>query len=442
MINQLRKKFIFSAMLSVFLTLMCIISSIYALTWYQMEKRTDALLEFVITLPDGFSERTDPSFRPENNEMSDDLGGPQGTPEMFPSGSDIHDNSSPIWDYNPFNKVRIDAETPFRTRYYIVHFDNDGNCTGVFLDKIASVSESVAISYGTKVYAGSGVMGRIGIYKYLKTSSSNGTDCTFLDISEDLDNLKRVMYSSLIVATISFLALFFLIWIISGRVIRPFEQNMELQKRFITDAGHELKTPLAIISANTEVVEMTAGKSEWTSNIHSQISRMTELIQRLLVLARMEEGNLKNHFSDFSLTEAVIQSAEPFITLAQTQGKTMSVDVPEKLSFHGDERSIRELISILCDNAVKYCDDNGSISLSIQNMGKKNRISVVNTFVNADKSDSEKWFGRFYRDDLSRSRDTGGFGIGLSIAKAITDAHKGKIRASFVGGTVIVDVDI
>jgi signal transduction histidine kinase len=187
---------------------------------------------------------------------------------------------------------------------------------------------------------------------------------------------------------------------------------------------------------------MTSGKSEWTSNIQSQVSRMTELIQRLLVLARMEEGNLKVHFSDFSLTEAAIQSAEPFITLALSQGKTMSVDVPEKLSFHGDERSIRELISILCDNAVKYCDDNGSISLSIQNMGKKNRISVANTCINADKSDPEKWFGRFYREDSSRSRDTGGFGIGLSIAKAISDAHKGKIRASYVDGTVIVDIDI
>ena len=444
MVEQLRRKFIFSAMLSILLILVCIISALYGLNRYQMERRTDLLLDYVIENKDGFPVFDQPPFKPDQNERSDDE--IEAFSEVQSGKQDFNQDSSGepdrlFWGWND-NDIRIDAETPFRTRFFTVHYDNEGNCVGLFLDQIASVSESAALSYGNDALADLDGKGKIGVYKYKRTISTGGIDCTFLDISEDLDNLRRSIVSSLLVSFISYLLIFLLIWIISGRVIRPFAKNIELQKRFITDAGHELKTPLAIISANTEVVEMTSGESEWTSNIHSQISRMTELIQRLLVLARMEEDNIQLHFSDFSLSDAVFQSADPFVTLAQTQGKSMMLDLPEGLNYRGDERSIRELISILCDNAVKYCDENGQIKLNVQKLGKKYRITVSNTCTSGDKSDFSQWFGRFYRDETSRSRDTGGFGIGLSIAKAITEVHKGKINAFYEDGVVVIVSEI
>ena len=441
MIEQLRKRFILSAMLSILAILICILSAIYGVNLYQMERRTTTLLDYVISRSGqtGAYEGDDwhgtgPSGWPGNGERPQ--GGEPVQPENFPVSEDRKFRDD-------FNGVRIDEETPYRTRFFSVHYSNDGGYERSFLEQIVSVTEEEAKTYGEEAVGRGKTSGRIGDFKYLRQDETDGSFAYyFLDIAEDRNIVRSNLISTVLVAGVSYILLFFLIRYISGRVVKPYADTVEMQKRFITDAGHELKTPLAIISANTDVIELTDGESEWTSNIRSQIVRLTSLIQRLLVLSRMEEGNIRTSFKDFSLSDAVSDTAEPFITLAKSGNRTMKVEVEEGLSFHGDERSIRELVSILCDNAVKYCDEGGEISVRLSRKGKKNLISVSNTCASLKETDPEHWFERFYRDDASRARETGGFGIGLSIARAVTDVHKGKITASYDNGSVVLTAEI
>ena len=214
---------------------------------------------------------------------------------------------------------------------------------------------------------------------------------------------------------------------------------MEKQKQFITDASHELKTPLAIISANAEVLEMIEGKSEWTESIRNQIGRMSELVQNLVTLSRMEEENIHTVFTGFSLSDAVSETAEPFGTLAESKGLQLQTEITGQITFCGDEKSIRQMLSILLDNAVKYAvKDNETeqkekkadrrILVSLSRQGNYAILAVSNA-VEEMPEKPERLFDRFYRADESRTRESGGYGIGLAVARAAAEAHKGKITA-------------
>ena len=451
MVEQLRRRFILSAMLAILLVLVIIVGAIYGLNRYRMERNTDTLLEFMITQGELFpyAQGGDPGGMgreewhelPIDAENDDD---PDGDDDIDDDYVEEYRQERPMGEHfeGVFNGLRIDAETPYRTRYFSVYYSADGSYLRSGLGSIASVSESSAQEYGARALSEGKDRGKIDDFKYQKIITSSGeTGYYFLDISEEKDNLRSNLLSSLIVAAASYLALFVLIYVISGKAVKPYADNMERQKQFITDAGHEIKTPLAIISANTEAIEMISGKSEWTDNIHSQIRRMNDLVQRLLVLARMEETGMQMQFSEFSLSEAVAEIAEPFITLAENQGKNFSMDIAPDILFNGDERGIREMVSIFCDNAVKYCDPEGKIAVRLQENGKKKVLSVSNTCAGAETAKVENWFSRFYREDTSRARTTGGFGIGLSIAKAVVDAHKGKVKAEYRNGDVILSAE-
>jgi signal transduction histidine kinase len=216
---------------------------------------------------------------------------------------------------------------------------------------------------------------------------------------------------------------------IAKKAIAPIANAVEKQKTFITDAGHELKTPLSIINANTDVLEIMYEKNEWTESIKNQTLRLNELIKSMLTLAKFDsERNVE--FAEFDVSETVKYVAETFMTLVKAQGKTLEVTVAPKLCIKGYSDSIKQLITLLLDNAIKYTNENGIIKLNAYTVGKNVRIEVSNT---CDKLPSESdminIFRRFYRADTSRSRETGSFGIGLSIAKAISELHKGKIYA-------------
>lgn len=218
-----------------------------------------------------------------------------------------------------------------------------------------------------------------------------------------------------------------LVRIFSVIAIRPFVENIQYQKRFITDASHELKTPLAIISANTEVLELTQGSNEWTESIKHQTVRMNELIKRLLLLAKFSEQGRNVTLVDFSLTDAAKESVDTFSTLAEAKGKTLNANIADGVTYRGDETGIRQLMSILLDNAVKYADDGGNICFTLTKQGKGAKIEVKNDCKDVDEKSLSHLFERFYRADESRARETGGYGIGLSIAQAIVENHKGKI---------------
>ena len=207
------------------------------------------------------------------------------------------------------------------------------------------------------------------------------------------------------------------------------EESIRKQKRFITDASHELKTPLTIIDANTEIMEMESGESQWTKSTRKQIQRLTGLVQQLVTLSRLDEEKGLQDIAEFDLSEAVSESVQPYGALAQTKEKHLTLNIEGGLMYTGDEKSIRQLSGILMDNAVKYSSEKGNITLTLKKKGKKILLEIYNDADGLPQGKLDVLFERFYRLDSSRNSGTGGSGIGLSVAKAIVQAQKGKITA-------------
>lgn len=215
----------------------------------------------------------------------------------------------------------------------------------------------------------------------------------------------------------------------SARIVKPFSDNYEKQKRFITDAGHELKTPLTIIEADTEVLEMDFGENEWLQDIQGQTKRLADLTNALVMLSRMEEGANSDIKIEFPLSDMAEEVCHTFQAPAKVQEKGLTCTIEPMISMKGDEKAIRGIVTILLDNAVKYTNEHGHITVNLEK--KKNRIylSVFNTTEFISKEQICHLFDRFYRTDVSRNSQTGGYGLGLSIATATVESHRGKIFA-------------
>ena len=217
---------------------------------------------------------------------------------------------------------------------------------------------------------------------------------------------------------------------LSGRIVKPFWENYEKQRRFITDAGHDLKTPLTVIGADAEVLEMDIGENEWITDIRNQVTRLTDMTNSLIMLSKMEEPEPQYQMIDFPLSDIVEEVLDEYRSLAKTHEKNLSGSIQPMISLNGDEKSIRRLLGVLLDNAMKYSDEHGTITLTLEQQRGTIRLSVFNTCPYMPKESLPHLFDRFYRTDESRNSQTGGYGLGLSIAAAIVTAHKGKISAS------------
>ena len=210
-----------------------------------------------------------------------------------------------------------------------------------------------------------------------------------------------------------------------------FAESYEKQKQFITDAGHEIKTPLTIIQADADVLEMELGENEWLADIQNNVRRLTDLTNDLVSLARMEEGGTPLELVEIPLPDVVTETAQTFHTLAQAQNKELRIHAEPMLSMDADEKAITKLVGILLDNALKYSPEGTPISLGLEKQGKQIKLSVENvSAVTLSEGNLDRLFERFYRADPSRNSQTGGHGIGLSIASAIVSAHNGQIHAA------------
>ena len=263
----------------------------------------------------------------------------------------------------------------------------------------------------------------------------------FLDCTQRMELVATVMRLSFMIGGMSFLMFFVIIWVFSKRAIRPVIRNMEAQEQFITNAGHELKTPLTVISANTEVIEMTQGKSEWTDSIKNQVKRLTELVNSHISLARMQEAK-KPEVQPVNLSEMVNDTAETFRPVVENQGKSLNTEVCEDVHIMANAALSRELLSILMDNAAKYCDEGGCVTVRLNTLGKNARIFVENTYKEGKGKDFSRFFERFYRDDVSHNSEVKGYGIGLSIANRIVSISGGSIKASYEGENIIFGVTL
>ena len=333
---------------------------------------------------------------------------------------------------NPYDRTAIRSkEMPYESRYFTVTVNTAGDVLSVDTGKVAAVDMDQAVAYAEAALSGGRTRGFADDYRYLVADTEDGRMVLFLDCGRNLTTFRSFARASGLVSAGGLAAVFLLILAFSGRIVRPVAESYEKQKRFITDAGHEIKTPLAIIEADADVLEMDLdGESEWLQDIRAQTRRLTDLTNDLVYLSRMEEWSDERQMVAFPFSDLVEETAQSFRSRAMQKQVTFTERVEPMLSIKGDEKALRQLVSILLDNAVKYAPMGGEISLTLERQGRGAALTVSNTSSTPVPRESiPKLFDRFYRTDPSRSSATGGHGIGLSIARAVVAAHKGRITA-------------
>jgi signal transduction histidine kinase len=262
-----------------------------------------------------------------------------------------------------------------------------------------------------------------------------------IDASTLINLNQSVTRSTLIICGVGLIITFLAVLALSGRIVQPEIENARRQKMFITNASHELKTPLAVIRANTELEELINGETEWTHSTLRQVDRLNGLIQNLVMIARAQEAEDPGTLTDVDASAAIIDTVRPYESLARQEGKTLSLDVVPDLHMTADESRLRQLAAILVDNAFKYCDEKGDVSVAFSRtrIGRQMSLTVSNSYAAGKDVDYSRFFERFYREDTSHNtnrEDRGGFGIGLSIAESICNQYKGTIRASWKDGII------
>ncbi len=317
-------------------------------------------------------------------------------------------------------------------RYFYVHFDSAGNILRTNLKHIYAVTDEQARQIAQELYDGE-PSGQYEQFQYqtIPLSEDKGQLMLFLDTSTQQESIVAVLLASLGGGLLCWLAMLLLVVLLSRRAIAPIAENMEKQKQFVTNAGHEIKTPLAIILANTDALELHNGESKWSKNIRTQAIRLNELMKHLLTLARTNEDGSNLPMSEFSLDLLVQEALDVHRTLAQAKKLSVDTDIQPSIILKGNRDSMMQLVSVLLDNACKYTPDNGSVSLSLHTEGNKACLQVKNTCAEPPEKDLEKLFDRFYRGDAARTQSSGGYGIGLSAARTIAQAHGGAITADY-----------
>lgn len=336
----------------------------------------------------------------------------------------------------------VSVDTLFQYRYFSAVIDEDGNITSLNSSSISDLTDEQVESYLTKINKSGDTSGDFRYnnhtYSYLVTDESDDSKLiVVLDSTNQFEENMILVHLSLWMSGVSFAFFVLMVSIFSGRVIEPFIRNYERQRRFITNAGHELKTPLAIISANNELVEMMNGESEWTKSTNDQVERMTGLINSLVAMARLEEQP-EVVLTDLNFSAIAEDAAEDFKGLVIKDGKQFVMEIQPDILVKAEEKSLFELVTLLVDNANKYCDAGGTVSvkLSKANRLSKARLEISNTYAEGKNVDYSKFFERFYREDESHNNKKSGYGIGLSMAQTMVKLFKGSISVSYSGDTI------
>ncbi len=342
--------------------------------------------------------------------------------------------SATIYSGRSRTKVMLSLELPYESRYFTVLYDSRGNLLACDTSQIASVDAAQAVVYAQEVMEKGRSAGFLSDYRYAVNALDWGTQVIFLDCTRSMSTFRTFLTTGLLVCVAGLAAVGAVLSLLSARIVKPFAENYEKQKRFITDAGHELKTPMTIIDADAEILEMDYGQSEWLDDIKYQIGRLTGLTGDLIQLSRLEEENASLNFIELPLSDLVEETVQSFAAPAQTKNQTVTAQIQPMISLVGDEKGLRQLVSILMDNALKYAPDGSEILITLERQRSQVHLSVLNPAESVSKEDLTRLFDRFYRTDQSRSSRTGGYGLGLSIASAIVTAHRGKITASSEDG--------
>lgn len=399
MIKKLQKKFISITASALFTMILLVMAAINGMFFFQTNRQLDAHLDMLLN---------DQSHAPGPDTVRPPEGKEPGT--FFPHLED---------------KLRI------RSDGCVIYLDSQGSITDIRQDAAESYSEEELSSIASALYEKGKETGWYQYFKFRMTTQAGpgGSPVTVIGLinaSASLYSVFTMLLISVIIGIVSFLSVLLVIIMASKHAVKPMAESYAKQKQFVTDAGHELKTPLTVISANNELARMIYGDNEWFDSIDKQVGKMNSLVRSLITLAKMDEEQ-KPVFASFNLSDAVYDTAKSFESLIHSQGKLLTLDIAESIMYSGDESKLRQVVSILMDNAVKYCDEKGKTAVRLT-ADKQIKLQVINDFSNTENCELDRVFERFYRADKARTSD-GSYGLGLAIAKSIVELHKGTIRA-------------
>ena len=422
MIRRLRNRFIRIATLSV-MAVMLLLTIILNVANYVS---TDADLRSTLALI-------------YENQGTIPVSGGEALPE--PDGGDVPPPAPPQDDPGR-RDGHFTPETPFSTRYFVLRYEDDGTLVLADLTKIASVTDDDVAEYLSAAVENGEGYGRWGSFRFFVAhTGENQNMAIFLDGYQQFRSLRTVLLWSLAADAGCILLVVLLVVLLSRRAIDPVVRSAQQQKQFITDASHELKTPITVIATSLKVLEMEVGQQKWIDKARAQTEKLTALVNSLVTLSRMDEETSPLKREPFPISDAVRETAESFTELAASGGHALTVDVAPDLTCCGDEYAVRQLVSILLDNAVKYAAPDSPIGLTLAKSRRGVTLSVSNRCEDAEHIDTSRLFDRFYRADPARSGGNG-FGIGLSIARSIAEGHRGTIRAAVSGDTITFTAEL
>jgi len=459
MIKKLRLRFIISALFSIFLVLAATIAAINISNYVRAERDTATLLNQIV-------ERERRSLV-EKNSFDYTNGNQQGQPG-WGGQTQLPDSQPPEKpDGLQFTESDPSKEDP-RGQYFITVFNTKGEVEYTYFHMI-SVDKEADQEIAKSIYVTDKSKGRIGNYTYIRKTATDyarqqyysgtwnatayrmdyekvdeqvpftETYLAFVDTTEARQSFGNWLVTSIVIALVSYTIIAALIIVSSHFIFRTSEESYHKQKAFITNASHELKTPLTIINTDLEILRMDNGDNEWTESIADQVRRLTMMTNQLVTLSKLDEASFKNYsFTVFSISQLAKESFDAFLPSYEKQGFKVKVDIDEDVDVRANKYLINELFYIFLDNALKYTSSNGEIIFQVKK-NPKNRLEML--FAN-DTDDQEvdvnQLFERFYRSPRNNKKD--GSGIGLSIAKEIVELHKGKITTSIKDGKIYFNI--
>ena len=411
-IQKLRRKFILIATVSFFLVTVFIGSLINVTNYLVTQTEIDWTLERIRENHSAFESENEPHQQPDSLSVI----------EVF----------SPAYQ---------------RSGFYVLEYDKSGREVSYFTGRGGSESQESVRLIAQAIQQQNKAAGRYERYSFRSTKNSDGsTTLVLLDSGVVLYARLRLAYASVGVGLLGMLITVILVVALSKKAVKPEIENSQRQEQFLTNVSHELKTPLAVIRANTEMMEMTGGENEWTQSTVRQVDRMNSLIRNLVMIAKSREMESRTGTERVDISQAVAQTAQDFVSRAESEGKKLTQQITPGLELAADGSRIRQLTMLLLDNAVKYCDENGTVGLTLEPIAKRGkkgvRLTVANDYADGKNVDCARFFDRFYREDKSRNIDTGGYGIGLSIAESICAQQHGDIRAAWHDGRISFICDL
>lgn len=308
--------------------------------------------------------------------------------------------------------------------------------------KQANSKDSEMKNYAIKVSQRKSESGIIDKYIYkVRRMKNNEIRVTLIENENVIIHIRIVFLLSIIAGIILIGIIYKVAQKISKTIVKPVEETMEKQKQFISDASHELKTPLAVIEANADVLESEVGKNKWLQYIQKETESMNKLVNDLLVLAKAED-NIAKEYKEFDLSKEVEMITSVFESMAYEKGVKLNIVIQKNINFKGDKEDIRHILGVLVDNAIKHTEKNKKVTVELEKEKNEIKLQVKNEGKPIPKEEQEKIFERFYRVDKARNRNEKRYGLGLAIAKQTVEKYKGTITVNCSEGITIFIVKI